>query len=629
MSNIHEEEALGKAYDSRLMKRLLQYMGPYKWQVFVALALVMVVTPLELTPPVLFGKAIDWYLVPGVGHKITLSQAKLGLVWISVIYLFVLIFDFLAQYVQIRIMQKVGQETMYDMRTEIFGRLQRLPMNYFDRNPVGRLMTRVTTDVDALNDLFAAGVVTMINDFFLLAVMAVVLFVIDARLALDTLAVLPFILIVTLIFRKYVRDANRKIRTAIARINAFLQEYISGMSVVQLFNRERKARAEFAKRNRDNMLAWRDAILAYALFYPAVEFLNFATIALIYWAGGVRIFHSTLTLGVLTMFTMFAQRFFRPIQDLSEKFNILQSAMAASERIFKLLDEPVTIDSNPNAKKLVSPCGEVEFRNVWFSYKNVAEPAEEDWVLRDVSFRIPPGQTFAIVGHTGAGKTTLISLLLRFYDIQRGQILLDGIDIRLLQLQELRRQFGIVLQDPFLFSGTIESNVRLGTPGISRKEVEHALDEVGLGDYVRSLPDGVATEVNERGSTLSVGQRQLINFARALAHNPEFLILDEATSSVDTKTELQIREALGRLLAGRTALVIAHRLSTIQHADHILVFHKGRLREQGAHQELLAQRGIYFRLYQLQYKEQELHSGNGVHPAAGSPALPAPLPAND
>jgi ATP-binding cassette subfamily B multidrug efflux pump len=629
MSTIHEEEALGKAYDSRLMKRLLQYMAPYKWQVILALALVAVVTPLELMPPVLFGKSIDWYLVPGVAHKITLAKARFGLVWISLVYLFVLGFDFLAQYIQIRIMQRVGQETMYDMRAEIFGRLQRLSMSYFDRNPVGRLMTRVTTDVDALNDLFAAGVVTMINDFFLLAVMAIVLFIIDARLAFATLAVLPFIFVVTLVFRKYVRDANRKIRTAIARINAFLQEYISGMSVVQLFNRERKARAEFAKRNKDNMLAWRDAILAYALFYPAVEFLNFATIALIYWTGGLRIFHATLTLGVLTMFTMFAQRFFRPIQDLSEKFNILQSAMAASERIFKLLDEPVTIDSNPDAQKLVSPRGEIEFRNVWFSYKHVPEPADEDWVLRDVSFRIFPGQTFAIVGHTGAGKTTLISLLLRFYDIQRGQILLDGVDIRLLQLQELRRQFGIVLQDPFLFSGTIESNVRLGTPGITRQDVEHALDEIGLGDYVRSLPEGVATEVNERGSTLSVGQRQLINFARALAHNPEFLILDEATSSVDTKTELQIREALGRLLSGRTALVIAHRLSTIQHADQILVFHKGRLRERGAHQELLAQRGIYFRLYQLQYKEQELHNGDGVHPAAGSPALPAPLPAND
>ncbi len=629
MSNIHEEEALGKAYDARLMRRLLRYMAPYKWPVIFALALVAVVTPLELAPPVLFGKAVDWYLVPGGQHTIDISKAKFGLVWISLVYLFVLVFDFLAQYVQIRIMQRVGQQTMYDMRAEIFGRLQRLPMNYFDRNPVGRLMTRVTTDVDALNDLFAAGVVTMINDFFLLAVMAIVLFVIDARLALDALAVLPFILLVTLVFRKYVRDANRKIRTAIARINAFLQEYISGMSVVQLFNRERKAREEFRRRNKDNMLAWRDAILAYALFYPAVEFLNFATIALIYWAGGRRILHGALTLGVLTMFTMFAQRFFRPIQDLSEKFNILQSAMAASERIFKLLDEPITIESNPDAGKLVSPRGEIEFRNVWFSYKNVAEPADEDWVLRDVSFRISPGQTFAIVGHTGAGKTTLISLLLRFYDIQRGQILLDGIDIRLLNLQEVRRQFGIVLQDPFLFSGTIETNVRLGTPGITRQVVERALDEVGLGDYVRALPEGVATEVNERGSTLSVGQRQLISFARALAHNPRFLILDEATSSVDTKTELLIREALGRLLSGRTSLVIAHRLSTIQHADRILVFHKGRLREEGAHQELLAQRGIYFRLYQLQYKEQELHNGNGARPAEGSTALPAPLPATD
>jgi ATP-binding cassette, subfamily B, multidrug efflux pump len=629
MSTIHEEEALGKAYDSRLMKRLLKYMAPYKWHVVLALSLVAVVTPLELAPPKLFQVAIDKYLVPGYKANIPYPAAWHGIILISVGYLAVLVFDFLAQYIQIRIMQRVGQQTMYDMRTEIFGHLQRLPMSYYDRNPVGRLMTRVTTDVDALNDLFAAGVVTMINDFFLLAVMAGLLFSIDSKLALDAIAVLPLILMVTLVFRKYVRDANRKIRTAIARINAFLQEYISGMAVVQLFNREQKARAEFAKRNKDNMLAWRDAILAYALFYPAVEFLSFATIALIYWAGGNRILHNTLTIGVLVAFTMYAQRFFRPIQDLSEKFNILQSAMAASERIFKLLDEPITIDSNADAKQLVSPRGEIEFRNVWFSYKNVPEPADEDWVLRDVSFQILPGESFAIVGHTGAGKTTLISLLLRFYDIQRGQILLDGMDIRLLNLQELRKQFGIVLQDPFLFTGTIESNVRLGTAGISRKDVEQALEDVGLGDYLRTLPQGVASDVNERGSTLSVGQRQLISFARALAHNPRFLILDEATSSVDTKTELQIREAVGRLLSGRTALVIAHRLSTIQHADHILVFHKGRLREQGAHQELLAQRGIYFRLYQLQYKEQELHGGNGVHPPAGSPALPTPSPATD
>lgn len=627
MSNLHEEEALGKAYDSRLMRRLLQYMTPYKWWVVLALGLVAVVTPLELAPPILFRNAIDKYFVPAMNRSIAENAAWNGILIISAIYFFVLVFDFLAQYAQIRIMQRVGQQTMYDMRRGIFAHLQRLPMSYFDRNPVGRLVTRVTTDVDALNDLFAAGVVTMINDLFLLVVMAGLLFKIDWRLALDTLAVLPAILLVTFVFRHYVREANRKIRTAIARINAFLQEYISGMSVVQLFNREHKAMQEFERRNKDNMLAWRDAILAYALFYPAVEFLSFATIALIFWAGGNRILQDGLTLGVLTAFTMYAQRFFRPIQDLSEKFNILQSAMAASERIFRLLDEPITIESPEQCQRLAAARGEIEFRNVWFSYRNVPEPAEEDWVLRDVSFRIAPGQTFAIVGHTGAGKTTLISLLLRFYDIQRGQILLDGVDVRLLDLQDLRRYFGIVLQDPFLFSGTIESNIKLGTPGISHDDVQRAIEKIGLGDFVNDLSEGTATPVNERGSTLSVGQRQLINFARALAHNPRFLILDEATSSVDTKTELLIREALDKLLSGRTALVIAHRLSTIQYADRILVFHKGRLREQGAHQELLALRGIYYRLYQLQYKEQELHG-----PPAGSapvPSFPAPMPAND
>jgi len=628
-ANPHEEEALGKAYDSRLMRRLLAYMSPYKWGVAFALSLALVVTVLELAPPLIFKKAIDAYFTPYFEHKTDFYVAWTGTKLVCVIYLLVLIFDFLAQYIQIRIMQRVGQQTMYDMRRGIFAHLQRLPMTYFDRNPVGRLVTRVTTDVDALNDLFAAGVVTMINDFILLAVMAGLLFKIDWRLGIDTLGVLPAILIVTFVFRHYVRDANRKIRTAIARINAFLQEYISGMSVVQLFNRERKAMQEFERRNKDNMLAWRDAILAYALFYPAVEFLSFATIALIFWAGGNRILHGGLTLGVLTAFTMYAQRFFRPIQDLSDNFNILQSAMAASERIFKLLDEPVTIESAENCQRLAAARGEIEFRNVWFSYRNVAEPADEDWVLRDVSFRIAPGQTFAIVGHTGAGKTTLISLLLRFYDIQRGQILLDGVDIRFLDLQDLRRHFGIVLQDPFLFTGTIESNIRLGTAGISREEVERAIDKIGLSDFVHSLPEGIATTVNERGSTLSVGQRQLINFARALAHNPRFLILDEATSSVDTKTEILIREALDKLLTGRTALVIAHRLSTIQYADRILVFHKGRLREQGAHQELLALRRIYYRLYQLQYKEQELHLPHGENGAPAIAGLPAPSPAND
>jgi ATP-binding cassette subfamily B multidrug efflux pump len=624
MSNGHEEEALGKAYDSRLMRRLLEYMRPYKWQVILALALTLAVTPLELAPPMLFRAAIDRYLDPSAHHLISVLAARRGLVVISIIYLLVLFFDFLAQYVQIRIMQRVGQQTMYDMRQEIFAHIQRLSMSYFDKNPVGRLVTRVTTDVDALNDLFAAGVVTMINDFFLLVVMVGYLLHLNWRLALATLTAVPLILLVTFVFRKFVREANRRIRTAIARINAFLQEYISGMSIVQVFNRERRARVEFTKRNRDHMLAYKDAILAFALFYPTVEFLGIAAIALTLWVGGLQIFANTLTLGVLVAFMQYAQRFFRPIQDLSEKFNILQSAMAASERIFKLLDEPITISSDPTAIPLRDPRGEIEFRNVWFSYKS-GEPKDEDWVLRDVSFRVEPGQTMAIVGHTGAGKTTLISLLLRFYDIQRGQILLDGIDIRKIELQDLRRQFGIVLQDPFLFSGTVESNVRLGTAGIDRATVEHAVDEVGLGDFIRALPGGVDTPVNERGSTLSVGQRQLINFARALAHNPRFLILDEATSSVDTKTELLIREALDRLLSGRTALVIAHRLSTIQHADCILVFHKGRLREQGAHQELLAQRGIYYRLYQLQYKEQELHLPIDINAAPE----PSPLRAND
>jgi ATP-binding cassette, subfamily B, multidrug efflux pump len=632
---MHEEERLGKAYDARLMRRLMLYLRPYKWRVVLALALVAVVTPLELAPPWLFWKAIDGYFTPTLKHLVPETVAWRGIEWISLVFLLVLISDFLAQYAQIRIMQRVGQQTMYDMRREIFAYIQRMPMSYFDRNPVGRLVTRVTTDVDALNDLFAAGVVTMINDFFLLAVMAALLFSVDHKLAFDAFAVLPFIFVVTYFFRKFVRDANRRIRTAIARINAFLQEYISGMSAVQLFNRERKARIEFANRNRDNMLAWRDAILAFALFYPAVEFLSIATITLIYWSGGNRVLSSGLSLGVLTAFTMYATRFFRPIQDLSEKFNILQSAMAASERIFKLLDEPITIDSTAEAVRLDSPRGEIEFRNVWFSYRDVPEPSDEDWVLRDVSFRIEPGQTLAIVGHTGAGKTTLISLLLRFYDVQRGQILLDGIDIRKINIQNLRQQFGIVLQDSFLFTGTIESNVRLGSPGIDRKTVERAIDEIGLGEFVRALPEGVDASVNERGSTLSVGQRQLICFARALAHNPRFLILDEATSSVDTKTELQIREALDRLLSGRTSLVIAHRLSTIQYASRILVFHKGRLREQGAHQELLAQRGIYYRLYQLQYKEQELGLPEDTRDSAGSLAdrprgpFPTPQPATD
>jgi ATP-binding cassette subfamily B multidrug efflux pump len=517
-----------------------------------------------------------------------------------------LLASFGLQYAQVRIMQWVGQETMYDLRKEIFEHLQRLPLGFFDRSPVGRLVTRVTTDVDALNDLFASGVVAMLNDFVLLIAMAVMLFKWHRSLALVTFSPLPFMIILTYFFRNKVRNANRGIRTAIARINAFLQEHISGMAIVQLFNREKKSRKQFAELNRVHMEAYKDAIDAFSFFYPAVEFLSWGGIAVLYWMGGLRVIGGTIEIGVLIAFMMYAQRFFRPIQDLSEKFNILQSAMAASERIFKLLDEPLTTGTlTAHVKSLPAPQGNIEFRNVWFAYLGGANPRDEDWVLRDVSFRVEPGQTLAIVGHTGAGKTTIIQLLLRFYEIQRGQILLDGVDIREMGLQELRRLFGIVLQDPFLFTGTLESNVKLGTEKITRADAEQALREVGLGPFLEDLPQGIEAPVTERGSTLSVGQRQLVSFARALAHNPQFLILDEATSSVDTKTELLIRAALDRLLEGRTAVVIAHRLSTIQHAHRILVFHKGRLREQGSHQELLALRGIYYRLYQLQYKEQE------------------------
>jgi ATP-binding cassette subfamily B protein len=449
-------------------------------------------------------------------------------------------------------------------------------------------------------------------------------------LALATFAVLPLIFLATWIFRNRVRDANRRIRTAIARINAFLQEHISGMSVVQLFNRERKTHDQFAELNRQHMLAYKDAILAFALFFPAVEVLGVVAIVTVFWYGGMGVLGGAVTIGTLTAFMQYAQRFFQPIQDLSEKFNILQTAMTASERIFKLLDEPVAIAEAAPGQDIPTLRGDIEFRNVWFSYRAASQAqanasevsaasgarAEDDWVLRDVSFHLRPGQTIAIVGHTGAGKTTIIQLLLRFYEIQRGQILLDGIDLRELDAHALRRQLGIVLQDPFLFSGTLESNVRLGTERIDRATVERSLREVGLGPFLKTLPQGLDTPVSERGSTFSVGQRQLISFARALAHDPRLLILDEATSSVDTATELLIRRALDRLLTGRSAIVIAHRLSTIQHADCILVFHKGRLREQGTHRELLAQRGIYYRLYQLQYKDQEL------------PSLPAPSAAN-
>jgi ATP-binding cassette subfamily B protein len=622
MSDFREEEALGKAYDSQLLRRLLTYLRPYKWSVAFAIFLTVLVMPLEVAAPILFGYAIDHYISPGVSQLITQDAAIRGVVLMSFFTLLALLLSFAVQYLQVRIMQDVGQKTLYDLRRDIFEHLQRLPMSFFDRTPVGRLVTRVTTDVDALNDLFAAGIAAMANDFLVLAGIGAVMIWLNWRVALATFSVLPLIVIATWLFRDKVRDANRRIRTAIARINSFLQEHLSGMAVVQLFNRERKSKEEFAELNRQHMEAYKDAITAYAVFFPAIELFGMAAIAIVLWYGGVRSFSGLIQVGTLVTFTQFAQRFFRPIQDLSEKFNILQSAMAACERIFKLLDEPQPAPPADAPLPLAAPRGEIEFRNVWFAYTGGANPKEEDWVLRDVSFHIAPGQTLAIVGHTGAGKTTLIQLLLRFYEIQRGEILLDGMDIRRYEVHQLRRQFGIVLQDPFLFTGTLESNVRLGDEEIDRTRVESALREVGLGSLLDSLPQGVQTSVTERGATFSVGQRQLVSFARALAFNPRFMILDEATSSVDTKTELLIREALDRLLEGRTALVIAHRLSTIQYADRILVFHKGKLREQGSHQQLLALRGIYYRLYQLQYKDQELRQSFEIAESEAGTSVP-------
>ncbi|MBZ5661797.1 MAG: ABC transporter ATP-binding protein/permease [Acidobacteriia bacterium] len=625
MSDFREEEALGKAYDAQLLRRLMTYLRPYKWTVVLAVFLTLLVGPLEVVGPYLFGYAVDKYIVPGLDQSLPWAAALHGVTLISLISLAALLLSFAVQYLQVRMMQNVGQQTLYDLRKEIFERMQRLPMSFFDRSPVGRLVTRVTTDVDALNDLFAAGIAAMANDAVVLICIGAVMMKMNGRLALATFAVLPLIMIATWIFRDRVRDANRRIRTAIARINAFLQEHISGMSVVQLFNREKKSREEFANLNRIHMEAYKDAITAFAVFFPAVELFSMAAIAVVFWYGGLLSFGGAVTVGVLITFMQYAQRFFRPIQDLSEKFNILQSAMAACERIFKLLDEPLPAPPAEAPLPLTAPRGEIEFRNVWFAYTGGVNPKDEDWVLRDVSFHIAPGQTLAIVGHTGAGKTTLIQLLLRFYDIQLGEILLDGVNIRCYDVHQLRHQFGIVLQDPFLFTGTLESNVRLGDEEISRERVEAAIREVGLGSLLDSLNEGLETNVTERGATFSVGQRQLISFARALAHNPRFLILDEATSSVDTKTEVLIREALDRLLEGRTAMVIAHRLSTIQHADRILVFHKGKLREQGSHQQLLVMRGIYYRLYQLQYKDQELRAP--LEPA-GSEAGTA-IPGND
>ena len=661
MASHHEEEVLGKAYDSRLMKRLLRYLHAYKWQATVAVVSIALKAVADVVGPLMTLLAMDKYLAPThqpfpVLDKWLSPHPLTGIAQIGAIYVGLITFSFLLEYLQTYLMQWAGQMVMFDLRSEIFRHLQHMHIGFYDKNPVGRLVTRVTTDVDALNEMFTSGVVSIFEDIFVLAGILAIMLCVNWKLALVTFAVLPFIAMATKLFRDRVRDSYRRIRIAIARINAHLQEHVSGMVVLQLFNREKKAYEIFSEVNAQHMDAYKDAIMAHAVYYPVVEILSSIAVASVIWFGGhgilsgwtvtgltldfsaktlfpIRQIENAATLGVLAAFIQYAQRFFRPIQDLSEKYNILQSAMAAAERVFKLLDTPVEIQEAAVTEK-AEGLGRIEFDHVWFGYRTVptdgdgnvpdsslnragqpraalptqANSGEPDWVLRDVSFRIEPGETVAIVGHTGAGKTTLISLLLRFYDVQRGAIRIDGVDIKQMALADLRRRFGVVLQDPFLFTGTIESNIRLGTDWITDEQVREAAEDVNLSDFIHNLPGTYKEEVRERGSTLSTGQKQLISFARALAHSPRILILDEATSSVDTETEFKVRSALDKMVEGRTSIVIAHRLSTVQRADKIIVMHKAQLREMGTHQQLLAQRGIYYKLYQLQYKDQELPS---------------------
>jgi ATP-binding cassette, subfamily B, multidrug efflux pump len=599
--SFQEEEALGKAYDGRLMRRLLGYLRPYKVQVAVAFFAIIGGSALALAQPYLIKLAIDRYIARG-------DLAGLNL--IALLFLGILIGAFVLEYVQTYIMQMTGQRIMSDIRMLVYGHLQRLDIQFYDKNPVGRLMTRVTTDVDVLNDLFTSGVITVFGDVFTLAGIMIVLLTMNWRLALVAFSVLPLIVLVTQWFRGNVRDSYRKVRTWIAKINAYLQENISGMATVQLFRRERKNLERFDEINRGHRDTNIESIFYYAIFFPAIEVIGAIAASLIIWRGGGEVLSRTLTLGSLVAFLQYTQRFFRPISDLSEKFNLLQAAMASSERIFKLLDTPVVVaDPAPAARRTAQGEGRLEFDHVWFAYRG------EDYVLRDVSFEVKPGERVGVVGATGAGKSTIISLLMRFYDVSRGRILVDGVDVREMGLHELRERVGLVLQDVQLFSGTIASNIRLGKESITDADLRRAAEAVHADRFIDRLPDGLQSVVAERGATLSVGQKQLLSFARALAFDPQILILDEATSSVDTETELLIRDALRVLMADRTTIAIAHRLSTIQDMDKILVLHRGELREIGNHQQLLAERGIYYRLYQLQYQDQERRP---AQPAAAS-----------
>jgi len=598
-----EDEILGKAYDARLMRRLLGYLRPYRGLVVLGLGIILGLSVTEAAPPVLAKFIVDNAITPAVNGQIGVDEGLSRLAPLGLAYIAVLLVSSSLRYGQNMLASYVGQNAMYDLRVQLFAHLQGLSLTFFDRNPVGRLMTRITNDIDALTDMVTQGVVAIFGDILVIGVIAIVLLVLDLRLALVTFAALPILIWLTLYFRRIMRDSFRAIRIRLARINAYLNENLSGMAIVQLFTRERASYKQFDDLNTDLLNANRGQIRAMSMFFPAVGFTRAATSAALFVAGAYWILQGQLTLGTLLAFWQLVDRFFQPIGDLAEKYNIMQAAMASSERVFRLLDTEATIVDPPHPRELTHVRGEIAFENVSFAYN------EGDWVLRDVSLKISAAESVAIVGATGAGKTSIISLISRFYDVQKGRILLDGLDLRELRQADVRKHVGVVLQDPFIFAGTIASNIRLNNSAISDDQVRSAASFVNADKFIEKLPQGYDTVVTERGSTLSVGQKQLLAFARAIAFNPEILlVLDEATSSVDTETEHLIQDALAKLMVGRTSIIIAHRLSTIQNVDRIIVLHKGRVVEMGSHRDLLSQRGVYHRLYELQYRAHEVET---------------------
>lgn len=595
----HEEEAIGKTYDFRVARRLVGYIKPYWHLAAIALVLTVLVNILISLQPRFTQVAVDDFITP--------KQTD-GIWLFSLAFFGVFLFRFIFSYIQEILLNTVGQRVMFDLRTQIYTKLQEQEVAYYDKNPVGRVITRITSDVDALNELFTSGVIDVFGDLVIILAIVAQMFWYDWKLALVSMISVPLLFAATNWFRKHAREGFDKVRTRTAKLNAFLQEHISGAQTVQLFNAEAKTQKRFDEINDEYREANIETIYYYSIFYPMVDFIGTIGIALIIWYGGYGLLTgasangSILTVGIVIMFVQYSQQLFQPIRDLSDKFNVLQAAIVASHRIFLLLDLPVEIKSPEQPKKKGKVVGQIEFQNVWFAYK------DENWVMKDVSFTVKAGESVALVGHTGSGKTTVTNLLMRFYDVQKGRILVDNVDVRDWDLQDLRENFAVVLQDVFLFSGAIEENIRLGNREITDEKIRWAAQEVHAAEFIEKLEDGYKSLVKERGAGLSVGQKQLISFARALAFEPTILILDEATSSIDTETEQLIQQAVDRVMLDRTSLVIAHRLSTIQKCDRIMVFHHGELRESGTHQELLNLHGLYWRLYQLQYVEEKIHS---------------------